>query len=63
MKINQQYDDDSTFFWLKVMAFYDEPQWAVTGDTFPVGCSPQKSIVYYETSFVDNKDLKNDKYK
>jgi inositol oxygenase len=22
----------------KVMAFYGEPQWAVVGDTFPVGC-------------------------
>jgi inositol oxygenase len=64
MKMIQHFDDDSSLFWLKkVMAFYDEPQWAVTGDTFPVGCSPQKSIVYYETSFVDNKDLKNDKYK
>ena len=23
------------------MAFYDEPQWAVVGDTFPTGCMPQ----------------------
>ena len=45
------------------MAFYDEPQWSVAGDTFPVGCMPQKSIVYYETSFKSNPDLKNEKYK
>ena len=27
----------------KIMAFYDAPQWAVVGDTFPVGCKPQVS--------------------
>ena len=32
----------------KIMAFYDEPQWAVVGDTFPVGCKPQVG------SFTDN---------
>lgn len=46
----------------KVMAFYGEAQWAVVGDTFPVGCAPQKSIVYYDTSFRDNKDLQNQQY-
>lgn len=44
------------------MAFYDEPQWAVVGDTFPVGCKPQKSIVHVETSFEFNPDMDNDKY-
>jgi len=48
---------------IKVMAFYGEPQWAVTGDTYPVGCLPQKSIVYRETSFANNPDMKNEKYK
>lgn len=46
----------------KVMAFYGEPQWAVVGDTFPVGCAYQDSIVYRETSFEDNPDLKDSRY-
>ena len=45
------------------MAFYDEPQWAVVGDTFPVGCSPQESIVYGKQSFKDNPDLNDSRYK
>ena len=45
------------------MAFYDEPQWAVVGDTFPVGCFPQKSIVYRDWSFDKNTDMTNEKYK
>lgn len=47
----------------KVMAFYGEPQWAVVGDTFPVGCEWGPSIVYREDSFVDNSDGANPKYK
>uniref|UniRef100_A0A182YIC0 Inositol oxygenase n=1 Tax=Anopheles stephensi TaxID=30069 RepID=A0A182YIC0_ANOST len=46
----------------KVMAFYGEPQWAVVGDTFPVGCEWGPSIVYREDSFVDNPDGDNPKY-
>merc|ERR1711935_570046 len=46
----------------KIMAFYDEPQWAVVGDTFPVGCAPQESIVYGKQSFKDNPDLAESKY-
>lgn len=46
----------------KVMAFYGEPQWAVVGDTFPVGCEWGPSIVYREDSFVDNVDGTNPKY-
>jgi inositol oxygenase len=68
-RIREQYPNDEWFQLTglihdlgKVMAFYDEPQWAVTGDTFPVGCQPQKSIVYIDTSFVGNPDLKNEKY-
>ena len=38
------------------MAFYGEPQWAVVGDTFPVGCKPQPSIVFGEESFQNNPD-------
>ncbi|XP_049789945.1 inositol oxygenase-like isoform X2 [Schistocerca nitens] len=46
----------------KIMAFYDEPQWAVTGDTFPVGCAWADSIVYRNTTFHDNPDTHNPKY-
>ncbi|CAL8376142.1 unnamed protein product [Arctogadus glacialis] len=38
----------------KIMAFWGEPQWAVVGDTFPVGCRFQNSIVFRENSFQDN---------
>lgn len=32
----------------KVLCLYGEPQWAVVGDTFPVGCAWDESIVYRE---------------
>lgn len=44
------------------MAFYDEPQWAVVGDTFPVGCLWSKNIVYRDETFDENSDGKNPKY-
>lgn len=47
----------------KIMAFYGEPQWAVVGDTFPVGCQLANSIVYRDTSFVNNPDVKDERYK
>lgn len=47
----------------QVMAFYDEPQWAVVGDTFPVGCQHAPSIVYRDTSFVNNPDTYDERYK
>lgn len=46
----------------KIMAFYDEPQWAVVGDTFAVGCRWGDSIVYRDESFVGNPDGDNPKY-
>lgn len=46
----------------KIMAFYGEPQWATVGDTFVVGCEPADSIVYRDTSFSDNPDLKDERY-
>lgn len=46
----------------KIMAFYDEPQWAVVGDTYPVGCAWADSIVYRQDSFDGNPDAKNFKY-
>ena len=30
----------------KMLCFYDEPQWAVVGDTFPVGCAWSDKIVF-----------------
>ncbi|HEY4087769.1 MAG TPA: inositol oxygenase family protein [Bryobacteraceae bacterium] len=32
----------------KMLCFYDEPQWAVVGDTFPVGCAWSDKIVYHQ---------------
>jgi len=45
----------------KVMA-YHEPQWAVVGDTFPVGCAFAPSIVYRSDSFDLNPDLNDPRY-
>ncbi|XP_048238486.1 inositol oxygenase-like [Haliotis rufescens] len=45
----------------KMMALWGEPQWAVVGDTFPVGCLPDESIVFGLESFSKNPDMKNDK--
>ncbi|KAF3854754.1 hypothetical protein F7725_022809 [Dissostichus mawsoni] len=46
----------------KTMALWDVPQWAVVGDTFPVGCQYQNSIVFRDNSFMDNPDEKNSRY-
>ncbi|XP_026142873.1 inositol oxygenase [Carassius auratus] len=43
----------------KIMALYGEPQWAVVGDTFPVGCKFQNSIVFRNSTFEGNPDGKN----
>ncbi|MEP1487513.1 MAG: inositol oxygenase family protein [Algibacter sp.] len=45
----------------KVLCLFDEPQWAVVGDTFPVGCKFSETIVYPEF-FKDNPDYSNPKY-
>lgn len=39
----------------KVLCLYGEPQWAVVGDTFPVGCDWSPKIVYHEF-FAANPD-------
>jgi inositol oxygenase len=39
----------------KVLCLFGEPQWAVVGDTFPVGCAWSGKIVYPEF-FTDNSD-------
>lgn len=43
------------------MALWGEPQWAVVGDTYPVGCAPSDTIVFGRESFAGNLDLDNDK--
>jgi len=45
----------------KVLCLYGEPQWAVVGDTFPVGCAYSDKIVYPEF-FELNPDFKNPQY-
>jgi len=42
----------------KVLTFWGEPQWAVVGDTFPVGCRWSDKIVYPEY-FAANPDSQN----
>ncbi len=39
----------------KILCLYGEPQWAVVGDTFPVGCAWSDKIVFHEF-FVENPD-------
>lgn len=39
----------------KILCLWGEPQWAVVGDTFPVGCAWSDKIVFH-TFFADNPD-------
>jgi inositol oxygenase len=39
----------------KILCVWGEPQWAVVGDTFPVGCAFDERVVYPEL-FADNAD-------
>ncbi|HTD66176.1 MAG TPA: inositol oxygenase family protein [Candidatus Limnocylindria bacterium] len=45
----------------KILCLYGEPQWAVVGDTFPVGCAYADSIVFKDF-FKDNPDSNNSKF-
>jgi inositol oxygenase len=45
----------------KVLCLFGEPQWAVVGDTFPVGCAFSGRIVYPEF-FADNPDSRNSQF-
>jgi inositol oxygenase len=45
----------------KVLCLFNEPQWAVVGDTFPVGCAYSDKVVYSEY-FKDNPDYTNTTY-
>jgi inositol oxygenase len=46
----------------KVLCLYGEPQWAVVGDTFPVGCAFSDQIVFPEF-FAANPDNKRPEYR
>ena len=45
----------------KILCLYGEPQWAVVGDTFPVGCRFSDKIAYHEF-FAENPDSKTAEY-
>jgi inositol oxygenase len=45
----------------KVLCLFGEPQWAVVGDTFPVGCRFSDKIVYPEF-FADNPDSSDPRF-
>ncbi len=45
----------------KLLCSFGEPQWAVVGDTFPVGCGFRPSVVLHEL-FADNPDARDPRY-
>jgi inositol oxygenase len=45
----------------KILCLYGEPQWAVVGDTFPVGCAYADSIVFKDF-FKDNPDSQDPRF-
>jgi len=45
----------------KILVLFGEPQWAVVGDTFPVGCEYSDEIVYPEF-FKENTDYNRKEY-
>ncbi|MBB6270482.1 inositol oxygenase [Pedobacter cryoconitis] len=45
----------------KVLCLFGEPQWAVVGDSYPVGCAFSEKIVFSEF-FAENPDLNNPLY-
>ncbi len=45
----------------KVLWLYGDQQWAVVGDTFPVGCAYSDKIVFSEF-FLDNPDFRRPEY-
>lgn len=45
----------------KVLCLFGEPQWAVVGDTYPVGCKYSDKIVYSEF-FQNNPDFTNNRF-
>ena len=47
----------------QVLAFYGEPQYSTVGDTFAVGCRVGDSVVYRDTTFHDNPDVTDPRYR
>lgn len=45
----------------KILCLFGEPQWAVVGDTFPVGCAFSEKVVFPEF-FADNPDSRSPAY-
>jgi inositol oxygenase len=45
----------------KVLCAFGEPQWAVVGDTFPVGCAFSDKVVFHEY-FAENPDARDPRY-
>jgi inositol oxygenase len=45
----------------KILCLFGEPQWAVVGDTFPVGCKYSEKIVFHDF-FADNPDSRISSY-
>jgi inositol oxygenase len=45
----------------KILCLFGEPQWAVVGDTFPVGAAYSDKIVFHKF-FADNPDYQNPRY-
>ncbi len=45
----------------KVLMLFGEPQWAIVGDTFPLGCAFSEKIVFHRF-FTDNPDIQNITY-
>lgn len=46
----------------KMLSLYGEPQWAVVGDTYPVGCA-FSDLIIYPSLFAQNPDSHNPAYK
>src|SRR5438309_2098726 len=46
----------------KILCLYGEPQWAVVGDTFPVGCAYSDKIVFHKF-FAENPDSQNPRFR
>ncbi len=45
----------------KILCLYGQPQWAVVGDTFPVGCAYSDTVVFTKF-FESNPDSQNPQY-
>jgi inositol oxygenase len=45
----------------KILCLFGEPQWAVVGDTFPVGCGYSDKIVYPDF-FASNPDYSDERF-